>query len=76
MYLEKNIATLEFEQKHPGNINLPMVALYNEAKISKANVEKAIANYGISDPPNIIIISKAQYESVFLDDGSFGQKTA
>ena len=66
----ENIMLIEFVKAY-GDTEIPMVALFNKTKVSEAEVHAAIDTYGIGEPQNIIIISKSQFESVFMREGDY-----
>jgi hypothetical protein len=42
------------------------VALYNKLRVSEQRVNEVIDLDGIGEPPDVILITKQQYENVFL----------
>lgn len=65
MFDKDNIMRIDFINKIAG-AEMEYIALFNKTKISEKDVKKAIQLYGIGKNPNVIFISKEQFESVFL----------
>ena len=65
---KNNIMMIEFDKFYPNDYKITMVALYNKTKITDKEARKAIKTYGIGESPNVIIITKKQYENVFMNE--------
>jgi hypothetical protein len=66
MFDKKNIMKIDFIKSF-GNYNIAMVALYNQKNISESDVIKAIEHHGVTENNNVVIMTKVQFENVFLN---------
>jgi len=66
MFDKENIMMIEYDEKYGRLGAVSMIALYNQTKITEADVEQVIAG-GVSEHLNkVILITKSQYENVFM----------
>jgi len=63
-----NVMLIEFVKHYTQDIAVPMVALFNGRRTDEAKALEAIHTYGIGESLDVVIITKRQYENVFLTD--------
>jgi hypothetical protein len=62
-----NIMRIDFVNTYGSTYKVDMTALFNKTKISESEVQKIIEVSSIAgNNPNVIIITKEQYENVFF----------
>lgn len=64
MFDKENIARINFTEYY-GKTEIEYVALFNKNKTTVEEVKKAIDLHGVGENPNVIIVSKEQFENVF-----------
>ena len=65
---KENIMQIEFVKNY-GEFGIPMIALFNQSKVTEAEALDAVNLYGMSEPQNIIFVTKAQFYNVFMTAG-------